>query len=52
MTMNGSVLLRILGVVCFALWIVLVLIKSAGGAFEEILPVAGLLFWLLSTLVP
>lgn len=52
MTMNGSVLLRILALVCFVLLVVLVLISASGGKFEEILLPSGLAFWVLSTLVP
>lgn len=52
MTMNGSVLLRILAFVCFVVLIVLIIVKAAGGTFEELLLPAGLGFWVLSTLVP
>lgn len=50
--MTSNVLLRILGLIAFVLWIVLVIVKASAGAFEEILPVLGLALWLLSTLVP
>ncbi len=52
MTMNGSVLLRILAFVCFVLFVILVLISATGGKFEEILVPSGLGLWVLSTLVP
>lgn len=50
--MNTSVLLRIVALICFVLWIVLVVAKAAAGTFEDVLPVSGLAFWVLSTLVP
>lgn len=51
-TFTSSVLLRILGLICLVVWIVLVIAKASAGTFEEILPWTGMALWLLSTLVP
>ena len=48
---TSSVLLRILAFVAFVLYVVLVLIKAAGGTFEEILIPSGLALWVLGTLI-
>ncbi len=50
--MNGSILLRIVAVVCFALLVVLIVAKASAGTLEEILLPSGLLAWCLSTVVP
>lgn len=52
MTMNGSVLLRILAFVAFILDAILVLASLSAGKFELILIPLGLALWVLSTLIP
>jgi hypothetical protein len=50
--MNGSILLRIVAIGCFALLVILIVAKASLGTFEEVLLPSGLLAWCLSTVVP